>query len=96
MFFVESGTENTERSDNKLKIVSGLMKSFIFVVGLIIFTESLSMAFEMPSKKETLLAIGSTNELPDSFQRALYIDAFERILQSNKIFYFIIILPNIS
>ena len=67
--------------------MSGLMKFLIFVVGLIIFAESLSIAFEMPTNKETLLAIGSTNELTDSFQRALSIDDFERKLQSNKIYY---------
>jgi archaemetzincin len=60
-------------------IMSGLMKSLIFVVGLIIFTASLIMAFEPPTNKETLSAIGSTNELPDSLQRALSIDDFEPI-----------------
>jgi len=72
------------------------MKFLIFVVGLIIFAKSLSIAFEMATNKETLLAIGSTIELTDSFQRGLSIDDFERKLQSNKIFSFIIILPNIS
>jgi archaemetzincin len=51
----------------------------IFVVGLVIFVEFLSMAFELPTIKETLLAIGSTHELPESFQRALSIDDFEPI-----------------
>lgn len=55
------------------------MKSLIFVVGLIIFTASLIMAFEPPTNKETLSAIGNTNEIPDSLQRALSIDDFEPI-----------------
>ena len=59
--------------------MSGLMKSLIFVVGLIFFTASLIMAFERPTNKETLSAIGSTKELPDSLQRALSIDDFEPI-----------------
>jgi len=58
-------------------IMSGLMRSLIFVVGLTIFTASLIMAFEPPTNKETLSAIGSTNELPGSLQRALSIDDFE-------------------
>jgi archaemetzincin len=37
------------------------------------------MAFEPPTTKETLSAIGSTNELPDSLQRAVTIDDFEPI-----------------
>jgi archaemetzincin len=37
------------------------------------------MAFELPTHKETLSAIGSTNALPDSLQRALSIDDFEPI-----------------
>ena len=57
----------------------GLMKSLIFVVGLTIFMASLIMAFELPTHKETLSAIGSTNALPDSLQRALSIDDFEPI-----------------
>jgi archaemetzincin len=59
--------------------ISGLMKSFIFIIGLIIFTAALIMAFEPLTNKETLLTIGSTNELPDSLQRALSIDDFEPI-----------------
>ena len=55
------------------------MKSLIFVVGLTIFMASLIMAFELPTHKETLSAIGSTNALPDSLQRALSIDDFEPI-----------------
>jgi archaemetzincin len=55
------------------------MKSLIFVVGLTIFMASLIMAFELPTHKETLLAIGSTNALPDSLQRALSIDDFAPI-----------------
>jgi archaemetzincin len=58
-------------------IMSGLMRSLIFVVGLTIFTASLIMAFEPPTNKETLSTIGSTNELPGSLQRALSIDDFE-------------------
>ena len=57
----------------------GLMKSLIFVVGLTIFMASFIMAFELPTHKETLLAIGSTNALPDSLQRALSIDDFAPI-----------------
>ena len=41
----------------------GLMKSLIFVVGFTIFMASLIMAFELPTHKETLSAIGSTNAL---------------------------------
>ena len=52
------------------------MRSFIFIVGLIIFTAALVMAFEPPDNKEIHLAIGSTNDLPDSLQRALSIDDF--------------------
>ncbi len=59
--------------------MSGLMKSLIFVVGLTIFMASLIMAFELPTHKETLSAIGSTNALPHSLQRALSIDDFEPI-----------------
>ena len=56
------------------------MISLIFVVGLIIFTVSLIMAFDPPTNIEILSAIGSTNELPDSLQRALSIIRFiERI-----------------
>jgi archaemetzincin len=55
------------------------MKSLIFIVGLIIFTASLIMAFEPPTYKERLSAIGSTNELPDLLQRALSTDDFEPI-----------------
>jgi len=55
------------------------MKSLIFVVGLIIFTVSLIMAFDPPTNIEILSAIGSTNELPDSLQRALSIDDYEPI-----------------
>jgi archaemetzincin len=55
------------------------MKSLIFVVGLIIFRAALIMAFEPPTHKETLSAIGSTNELPDPLQRALSIEDFEPI-----------------
>ena len=57
----------------------GLMKSLIFVVGLTIFMASLIMAFELPTHKETLSAIGSTNALPHSLQRAFSIDDFEPI-----------------
>lgn len=53
------------------------MKSLIFVVGFIIFTVSLSMAFEPPTLKEALLAIGGTNDLQVSLQRALSLDDFE-------------------
>jgi archaemetzincin len=60
-------------------IMTGLIKSFIFIVGLIIFMAALSMAFEPPNNQEILLAIGSTNDLPDSLQRALSIDDFEPI-----------------
>jgi archaemetzincin len=60
-------------------IMSGFMKSLTFVVGLIIFTGSLIMAFEPPTNKERLTAIGSTNDLPNSLQRALSIDDFEPI-----------------
>lgn len=59
--------------------MSGLMKFLFFVVGLTIFTASLIMAFEPPTNKETLSAIGNTNALPDSLQRALSIDDFEPI-----------------
>ena len=59
--------------------MSGLMKSLIFVVGLIIFTAALIMAFDPPTNLEILSAIGSTNELPDSLKRALSIDGFEPI-----------------
>ena len=59
--------------------MSGLMKSLIFGVGLIIFTVSLIMAFDPPTNIEILSAIGSTNELPDSLQRALSIDDYEPI-----------------
>jgi archaemetzincin len=55
------------------------MEFFIFIVGLIIFMAALSMAFEPPNNQEILLAIGSTNDLPDSLQRALSIDDFEPI-----------------
>ena len=55
------------------------MKSLIFVVGLIIFSVSLIMAFDPPTNIEILSAIGSTNELPDSLQRALSIDDYEPI-----------------
>jgi len=37
------------------------------------------MAFEPPNNKEILLAIGSTNDLPASLQRALSVDDFEPI-----------------
>ena len=57
----------------------GLMKSLIFVAGLTIFMASLIMAFELPTHKETLSAIGSTKVLPHSLQRALSIDDFEPI-----------------
>jgi archaemetzincin len=60
-------------------IMLGLTKSLIFVVGLIIFTAYLIMAFEPPTYKETLSAIGSTNKLPNSLQLALSIDDFEPI-----------------
>ena len=60
-------------------IMLGPTKSSIFVVGLIIFTAYLIMAFEPPTYKETLLAIGSTNKLPNSLQLALSIDDFEPI-----------------
>jgi archaemetzincin len=59
------------------------MKSLIFVVGLIIFTVSLIMAFDPPTNIEILSAIGSTNELPDSLQRALSIDDILRNLKRN-------------
>jgi archaemetzincin len=47
-------------------IVSGLMASLI-------------IAFELPTHKETLSAIGSMNASPDSLQKALSIDNFEPI-----------------
>ncbi len=59
--------------------MSVLMKSLIVIVGLIILTTTLIMAFEPPNKKEIISAIGSTNDLPDSLQRALSIDDFEPI-----------------
>ena len=55
------------------------MKSLIVIVGLIILTAPLIMAFGAPNKKEIISAIGSTNDLPDSLQRALSIDDFEPI-----------------
>ncbi len=51
--------------------MSGLMKSLIFVVGLIIFTASLIMAFEPPTNKETLSAIGILIGADESFARDL-------------------------
>jgi hypothetical protein len=63
-------------------IMSGLMKSLTFVVGMTIFSAALIMAFEPPTYKESLSAIGSTDELPDSLQLALTIDDFEPIPDS--------------
>jgi archaemetzincin len=63
-------------------IMSGLMKSLTFVVGMTIFSAALIMAFEPPTYKERLSAIGSTDELPDSLQLALTIDDFEPIPDS--------------
>jgi archaemetzincin len=57
--------------------MTDLIKSFTFIVGLIIFTAAMSMAFEPPNNKEILAAIGSTNDLPDKLRRALSIDYFE-------------------
>ena len=70
---------NAESSHNKKMIMLDLMKSLIFVAGLTIFMASLIMAFELPTHKETLSAIGSTKVLPHSLQRALSIDDFEPI-----------------
>ena len=78
-FYQESGTDNDEYKYNKKMIMTGLMKSFSVIVGLIIFTAALIMAFEPPNNKEILEAIGSTNDLPDSLRRALSIDYFEPI-----------------
>ena len=58
------------------------MKSLTFVVGMTIFSAALIMAFEPPTDKERLSAIGSTDELPDSLQLALTIDDFEPIPDS--------------
>jgi flagellar biogenesis protein FliO len=56
-FYQEPGNGNAEPHHNKRMIMLGLTKSLIFVVGLIIFTAYLIMAFEPPANKETLLAI---------------------------------------
>jgi hypothetical protein len=69
-FYQKSRTDNAEHQYNKRMIMTGLMRSFIFIVGLIILTAALVMAFEPPNNKEIHLAIGSTNDLPDSLQRA--------------------------
>ena len=51
--------------------MTDLIKSFTLIVGLIIFTAALIMAFEPPNNKEILAAIGNTNDLPDKLRRAL-------------------------
>jgi len=43
--YQESRTENAEYQYNKKMIMSGLMKSFIFIVGLIIFFGSFDYGF---------------------------------------------------
>jgi len=52
-------------------IMSGLMRSLIFVVGLTIFTASLIMAFEPPTNKETLSANGILIGADESYARDL-------------------------